>query len=229
MALAKAAHEVEPGEAPSAIAAAFKPKRGRPSASQVAAIDAAIIAAARTLFLENGYANTAMEAVAASVGVSKGTLYSRYPSKPDLFKAIVAERLSAWSVETPDVAARVEGDLSERMFRTGVQFLMTLRVPEVAAFDRLIMSEAGRFPELFREFNDQGYVPYTERLTINIVGAERSQTWPMQDARSVATCFLAALHGWYRVAGLLDDPTEDDVARYVARLVAVLVGGRAAW
>lgn len=209
--------------------ARFTPKRGRPSASQVVAIDGAIIATARQMFLENGYANTSMEAVASSVGVSKGTVYSRYPNKSDLFKAIVTDRLAAWSLSATADAETKPDNISERMFRFGIEFLTGMRVPEVSAFDRLIMSEARRFPEVYRDFHDQGYLPFVDLLVADITALGNTSGWPLQDARSIATSFVAGLHGWYRMSSLLEEPTTEEVSAFVARLVAIFVGGRAAW
>jgi AcrR family transcriptional regulator len=207
--------------------AGFKPKRGRPSAAQVVAIDAAILQSATALFLENGYANTAMEAVAASVGVSKGTLYARYRGKADLFHAIATDRLARWSRHLPDTIALPPADLSEELFRSGIGFLRGLRMPEVAAFDRLINNEAMRFPELSRQFHQQGYVPFIDQLAHRLTASAAG--WPIADAASVAAGFIAALLGWFRMTRLLRDPTEADVAAFVARQVAIIVGGRAAW
>jgi AcrR family transcriptional regulator len=45
--------------------------------------------AALALFLERGYEGTSMSAVAASAGVSKPVVYACYPSKEELFRALL--------------------------------------------------------------------------------------------------------------------------------------------
>ena len=55
----------------------FQPKKGRPTADQVLAIERAILNAAMERFLADGYNGASMDAIAIAVGVSKGTLYSR--------------------------------------------------------------------------------------------------------------------------------------------------------
>lgn len=57
------------------------PRRGRPRS---AAADRAILDAAFSLLRDRGYAATSMDAVAARAGVSKATIYRRYPAKADL-------------------------------------------------------------------------------------------------------------------------------------------------
>ncbi|WP_300715426.1 helix-turn-helix domain-containing protein, partial [Hydrogenophaga sp.] len=48
-----------------------------------------LLDAALTLFVEKGFAATRVEEVAAMAGVSKGTLFLYFPSKEELFKAVV--------------------------------------------------------------------------------------------------------------------------------------------
>jgi AcrR family transcriptional regulator len=52
---------------------------------------AAVVDAARTLFLQKGYAGTTMEEIAALAGLTKRTMYNNYPHKEALFTQIVAD------------------------------------------------------------------------------------------------------------------------------------------
>src|SRR5262245_63519356 len=52
---------------------------------------AAVVDAARTLFLRNGYAGTTMEDIAALAGLAKRTVYNNYPDKDALFDQIIQE------------------------------------------------------------------------------------------------------------------------------------------
>ena len=61
--------------------------------------EAGILAVASKLFLENGYENTSMAAVAAAAGLSEGTLYNYFRNKIDLVVSVtlssLEERVSA--------------------------------------------------------------------------------------------------------------------------------------
>ena len=94
---------------------AFTPKRGRPDAKQVAAIDRAILATATQMFLELGYDGVAMENIAAATGVSKGTLYARYPSKEALFTTVIHDRVKQWSLISARQDHRLTDDIAERL------------------------------------------------------------------------------------------------------------------
>lgn len=216
-------------EAAEPAAPTFVPKRGRPTRKQVAAIDATILEAARNLFLSEGYASTSMEAVANAVGVSKGTLYARYPAKSELFQAIANDRLKAWGAGRPTPDDNLAGEVGEQLFRFGVAFLEGFRNPEIAAFDRLITAEAARFPELAESFYKQGYYNAVDVLARNIETLTRRAGWPVADARGVALAFTSGLVGWWRNESLLHPVSEEESSKYVALQVKLLVGGRAAW
>src|SRR5919202_1059428 len=67
------------------------------------------ISAARRLFLERGYLGTSMDAVALEARVSKQTLYVYYPSKEELFAAVLREltvERSGQPVQLPPDLAR---------------------------------------------------------------------------------------------------------------------------
>src|SRR5262245_32129671 len=53
----------------------------------------AVLEAARTLFLRQGYAGTTMEDIAALAGITKRTMYNNYASKEALFSQIVEDVL----------------------------------------------------------------------------------------------------------------------------------------
>src|SRR5215208_7861080 len=61
-------------------AAHLGPERRRPQ----------VLDAALELFLEHGYDGTSMDAVARAAGVSKPVVYACYPSKDELFKALLS-------------------------------------------------------------------------------------------------------------------------------------------
>src|SRR5690349_11013464 len=81
-----------------------RPKlRGRPRKEHAGNIDADILRAAIALFDEVGFDATAMEAVALRAGISKRTLYMRYPDKKALIKDVIASIVG--SARNPDPPA----------------------------------------------------------------------------------------------------------------------------
>lgn len=67
-----------------------------------------VLAAARRVFLERGYAGATLEAIAEEAGFSKGVVYSQFAGKSDLFLALLEARIA----ERAEQNARVSADLA---------------------------------------------------------------------------------------------------------------------
>ena len=74
-----------------------------------------LLAAALDLFVEKGFAATRVEEVAQRAGVSKGTLFLYFPSKEDLFKAVVRKNISGHFVEWNEEFDRFEGSTPDML------------------------------------------------------------------------------------------------------------------
>ncbi|WP_336488363.1 TetR/AcrR family transcriptional regulator [Methylobacterium nigriterrae] len=125
--------------------------RGRPQARSDQETLAVIAEAARHRFVETGYSNTPMEQVAKAAGVSTKTLYRLVPTKADLFKLTISERIGRFML------ALDEGLLARLPFADALERLMTkygelVLSAEVIAVQKLVLSESDRFPELAQEF-----------------------------------------------------------------------------
>lgn len=129
---------------------------------------AAILDGAMRVFLEAGYAGTTMDRVAAAAGVSKPTIYSHFQDKEGLFNALMEQmvqnmqwaksvsRLRQAPLESPEVVLR---QLANEMLDSCLGNL------ERITFIRLVMGEAGRFPELGRAFVQYADKPLLAALT----------------------------------------------------------------
>ena len=122
-----------------------------------------LIDAAMDLFVERGFAGTRSEEVAKRAGVSKGTLYLYFPSKEDLFKAVVRTHLSAPIAEGQALADEFAGSSAE-LLRTLIQMLWH-HVGHTAAGSicKVIMAEARNFPDIAQFYVSEVIEP-THRL-----------------------------------------------------------------
>ncbi|MEN9317213.1 MAG: Fatty acid metabolism regulator protein [Pseudomonadota bacterium] len=111
-----------------------------------------LVAAALGLFVERGYAATRLDEVAARAGVSKGTLYLYFESKEDLFKAVVREHIvpvleaSHRALENPNASSE---QLVRRFFQ---DWWERFGATELSGIAKLVIAEAGNFPEVARFF-----------------------------------------------------------------------------
>jgi AcrR family transcriptional regulator len=107
-----------------------------------------LLAAALDLFVEKGYAATRVEEVAQRAGVSKGTLFLYFPSKQELFKAVVRENISGRFAEWSDELDRFEGSAQDMLRECLFQWWVRIGSTQASGIPKLIMSEAQNFPEL---------------------------------------------------------------------------------
>jgi AcrR family transcriptional regulator len=81
-----------------------------------------VLDAARRVFLDRGYAGATLEVIAEEAGFSKGVMYSQFASKPDLFLALLEQRIAERAEENARIAADHAGiDGLGALLRTNVR------------------------------------------------------------------------------------------------------------
>ena len=83
---------------------------------------AEIVAAALKEFAEKGFAAARLEDVAASAGISKGTIYLYYPTKEALFEAVVREMITP-ILDRAENAQTDRGKTCEELLRVVIDTL----------------------------------------------------------------------------------------------------------
>lgn len=119
--------------------------------------------AAAGLFLRDGFAATSIEAISARAGVSKRTLYARFPDKEAVFLA-VAQRLIATWLTGFDAAMEGAPSLDAALLAAGRGMVAVALTPPALALHRLMVAEAGRFPELAEALREAGARAGVERV-----------------------------------------------------------------
>lgn len=107
-----------------------------------------LLDAALALFVEKGFAATRVEEVAAHAGVSKGTLFLYFPSKEDLFKAVVRENLAGRFTEWNAEFDVFEGGTAELVHYAMRSWWERIGMTPASGITKLVLSEAGSFPEI---------------------------------------------------------------------------------
>ena len=115
---------------------------------------AEILAAALALFAERGFATTRLEDVARAAGISKGTVFLYFPTKEDLFRAVVRHELVPNIAALEAEAARHEGS-SGTLLRLIAGRLAGILDSELGAIPKLVICEAGTMPEIARFYAEE--------------------------------------------------------------------------
>ncbi|MFF9150305.1 TetR/AcrR family transcriptional regulator [Streptomyces sp. NPDC014861] len=128
----------------------------------------AIIDAALTEFLAQGYSAASMDAVTARSGVSKATVYKHFGSKERLFLAVVGGVLPRVYADLEPARSTLAAapDLRSALVRLATDRARILLRPDVMALRRLVIGETDRFPQLGRLWSRIGHAmddgPLTE-------------------------------------------------------------------
>src|SRR6185369_5598431 len=118
-----------------------------------------LLDAALDLFVEKGFAATRAEEVAARAGVSKGTLFLYFPSKEELFKAVVRENISGRFQEWNQEFETFDGNSADMLRYCMKVWWDRIGASRASGITKLMISEARNFPELAAFYQQEVIVP----------------------------------------------------------------------
>jgi TetR/AcrR family transcriptional repressor of mexJK operon len=115
---------------------------------------AAILAAATTLFLRDGYAATTMDDIADAARVSKRTVYNNFADKEALFRDVVMAATGIAEAFAADAEAELADpeDLPAALSALARRLAEGATDPRAVQLRRLLIGEAHRFPDLAAEY-----------------------------------------------------------------------------
>jgi AcrR family transcriptional regulator len=173
-----------------------KKGRGRPRSPEV---DRNILCAVMKVMARSGYAGMSIEEVAAEAGVSRPTIYLRYPGKAELATAALASyRDRGRPQETGDTHADLVARL--RHFRRGVER------PFGMAMIGSVLAEEHATPELLMLFRERVVEPRREELGEVLEHAqERNELGEAADAEAAVNMLVGSYYAQY----LAGDPFPD--------------------
>lgn len=188
-----------------------------------------LLAAALDLFVEKGFAATRVDEVAQRAGVSKGTLFLYFPSKEELFKAVVRENISGRFAEWNDDIDRFEGSTQDMLRKCLFSWWERVGSTQASGIPKLIMSEAQNFPELASFYQQEVMQPgnaLIERVLRR--GVARGEFRPMDFTYGVylvlAPMLFLAL--WKHSLGTCcGDQAQLDPHKYLAAQLDMLTHG----
>ncbi len=132
---------------------------GRPTRAQAEARHAQMLDTALSLFLDKGFEQTTIDLIAASVGMTKRTIYAKYEDKAALFRAAVERAIDRYIVPIETVRASESDDLEETLIRVAHIRIANLMTPEGLRLQRVLNAESYRFPEIFEMFSVRAAQP----------------------------------------------------------------------
>lgn len=131
----------------------MKPAGGR--VRRKAARPGELLAAALDVFSERGFAAARIDDIAARAGVSKGTVFLYYETKQALFRAVV-EAAVLPRLDAGEALLTQDGRGPAELLRALLEECWSvLGEPRIAGIPKLVMAEAGNFPEIAAWYHER--------------------------------------------------------------------------
>src|SRR5690242_1263359 len=133
-----------------AMPGAAKRKSARRWQRRQDARSAEILEAALACFAQKGFAATRMDDIARRAHISKGTIYLYFENKEAVFKALARGAVGAQLAEARNLIAAHHGSAADllRLVLCGIGHFVS--TSDRVVLPRLLLAEAGNFPELAR-------------------------------------------------------------------------------
>jgi AcrR family transcriptional regulator len=115
----------------------------RPSLSQEEFLDKAF-----DLFVDQGFERTSLDAITATAGIAKRTVYLRYGDKTLLFRAALRRAIQVWIVPVERLRAVEREDLESSLLSISQLLVDNVLSPAGLRLLRIVNAEAARMPEI---------------------------------------------------------------------------------
>lgn len=171
-------------------------RSGRPTASASQDLDRHILRTATRLFTDQGYAATSIEQIALVAGSGKQTIYRRYPSKQDLFNAVINE-LGGVLFDSSTLSVTRLPDPLATLRETCRALIDVASNPDAVAMYRVLIAESNRFPALARHALNGIVDPFGNIVAGLIrVAREAGQIRSDSDDQTLGQLLIGILTGW---------------------------------
>jgi TetR/AcrR family transcriptional repressor of mexJK operon len=204
-----------------------KPGPGRPSAARTEEINREILSQARKEFKRSGYERARMDVIATAAGVSKGTLYDRYPTKEALLRAVITERVATWSQDwQPEGPA--PADLRERLKQRARRLIEYYCSDKLESLERLFTGGPS-MNELRRMRHEVGHQRTIQIIAQDIIDATTDQPMQPLSAMQLAELLMGMLYGWWRMHREVRQVSREEGLAFADHAIDILFEGRSAW
>jgi AcrR family transcriptional regulator len=200
---------------------------GRPSQEEALRRDERLIEIAAGMFMERGFDATTIDAVAEAANVGKATLYARYKDKGELFAAVFRRKIDRWLAPLSEAAVTPAGGRVEDVLLAIARTMVAVALaPETIAINRIMISQALRFPDLARMVHQEGWQRSNAAIAAILDQFTRDGQIVVEDTAMAADLFLSLVIGRHtRLAmlGIHTDPAQLD-QRVRAAVTLFLLG-----
>jgi TetR/AcrR family transcriptional repressor of mexJK operon len=182
-----------------------------------------ILSAAREQFLEQGFSETSMDAIARRAGVSKATLYAYFPSKEALFSHLIQVECKEKCVTLP--SPDLDEGVQPALHALCSHFVRHFHTKESTAFFQTVSGERWRFPDLCKLYFKSGRQFVVDFVAAYLEQAKAKGLLAFEDVGVAAEQLLslALLDTPFRVALGLELRDQEEAERIMEAGLAVFL------
>jgi TetR/AcrR family transcriptional repressor of mexJK operon len=166
-------------------------RAGRPTREQAEARHTELLDCALDHFLEKGFEQATIEAIAGAMGMTKRTVYARYTDKASLFRAAVERAIDRLVIAPEKLEALDKGDIEETLNAVAHLRVGQMMTPAGLRLQRIINTESYRFPEIFTSSFERGALPIIQFLTRLIARETEAGRLAVSDPMMAANTFMS--------------------------------------
>lgn len=170
-------------------------RTGRPDQQASEELVRNIIETAARLFIDQGYAATSIEQIAAAAGSGKQTIYRRFGSKTGIFNEVISlytERL----LEVARAAESTHADPVLALKESCRLMLNFMLHPDMVGLHRVLIAEVGRFPELGEHVLETCMRPFDDLLKRQMTAASQAHRVEVEDIDRALSLMHGLVTGW---------------------------------
>jgi AcrR family transcriptional regulator len=204
-----------------------KKNRGRPTRDQASRLTEHLVSVASELFKEEGYSAVSMNRIAATAGIGKDTLYSRFSNKEALFFAVIGRQVKQHRSTCPALEES-ELPLAEALRQYGHWLVQASSSPGAISRTLLFYREGQRFDELGRIFQESYGLMFLAPIEkYFLVQQQRRGVFagvaPVKLAKLFCDMVLSELNN--RLIIRHDLPDHDEIEAHIAVVVQIFTRG----
>lgn len=186
---------------------------------------AAILEAAKTLFMRNGYDGSSMDAIAAEAGVSKLTVYSHFTDKETLFSFAVKSRCEQ---QVPELLFELaEGaPIDSVLVNIARHFHQLINSAESIELHRVLITRGAQSAKLSQMFFDAGPQRLLNEMEQLLIKANVAGLLKIAKPLSAADQFFSLVKGgcnFRLLIGCATAQTDDEIEIHIHDAVDLFV------
>jgi AcrR family transcriptional regulator len=173
------------------LSAISRPRAGRPTREQAEARHEELLDRALDHFLDKGFEQATIEAIAADVGMTKRTVYARYADKASLFRAAVRRAIERYAISEERIRACDVGDLEQTLTNLAMLRIDLVSTPQGLKLQRIIQTESYRFPDIFTDTYEIGALPTIKFMARVLKRETAAGNLALDDPFAAANAFMS--------------------------------------